>query len=224
MWRNHIQPQHPSISCSAAWSHGAEHNHTVWLCSTSKLTPQLFGGVGVRTAAWSLHPLHSQILEAVSDKPRSTTARVGILEGRVWSQTWQIWLLTGVDSGTWCLHLGHLKTRVSSRMSCYPWAKPHTVRCYPAQLTNMCSSQIWLLFLGNKQAFQQNMNFQEALLQKKLTNQTQYPLCFVLCLVNKWLICKNQNIFLTFLFLVNMTYTSTLFCLCCLWSRSCKIW
>ena len=62
--------------------------------STPKLMPQVFNGVEVRTAGRPFrpfHPLHSQILVVVSDKPRSVGASVVILEDRVRSQTVEIW-------------------------------------------------------------------------------------------------------------------------------------
>lgn len=49
-----------------------------------------------------LHPLHSQILEVVSNKRYSVKASVVILKDRVQSQTVQLrvcyWLLTGADN------------------------------------------------------------------------------------------------------------------------------
>ncbi|XP_051239305.1 uncharacterized protein LOC127353784 [Dicentrarchus labrax] len=59
--------------------------------STPKLIPQVFNGVEVRTAGRPFHPLHSHILEVVSDKPRPVGASVVILEDSVQSQTVEIW-------------------------------------------------------------------------------------------------------------------------------------
>ena len=61
--------------------------------STPKLIPQVFNGVEVRTGVLSrpFHPIHSHILEVVSDKPRPVGASVVILEERVWFQTVEIW-------------------------------------------------------------------------------------------------------------------------------------
>lgn len=47
-----------------------------------KLIPEVFNGVEVRTAGRPFNPLHSQILEVVSDKPRSEGTNVVILEER----------------------------------------------------------------------------------------------------------------------------------------------
>ncbi|MEQ2299888.1 hypothetical protein AMECASPLE_019589 [Ameca splendens] len=48
--------------------------------STSKLIPQVFHRVEVRTACSPFHPVKTQILEVGSDKPRSVGAMVDILE------------------------------------------------------------------------------------------------------------------------------------------------
>ncbi|MEQ2279532.1 hypothetical protein AMECASPLE_010532 [Ameca splendens] len=70
---------------------------TQWWCvghsgmnNLSKLNPQQLDRVEVRTTGRSFHPLHSQILEVVSDKPCSVGASVVTLEDRVWSQTAEI--------------------------------------------------------------------------------------------------------------------------------------
>ena len=59
--------------------------------STPKLIPQVFNGVEVRTASRPFHPLHSHILEVVSDKPHPLGASIVMLEDRVRSQTVEIW-------------------------------------------------------------------------------------------------------------------------------------
>ena len=109
MWKNHRQPQQPgnSSSCwSPAWSHTAVGWHPIlqpafvtsqptWLCWSlwhqPKLIPQVFNGVEVRTTSRPFHPLHSHILQVVSDKPQPVGESVVILEDRVRSQTVEIW-------------------------------------------------------------------------------------------------------------------------------------
>lgn len=65
-------------------------NAVCCLCKL-KLIPQVFSRVEILTAGRPLHPLHSQILEVVSNKPCSMGASILILEHRVLFQTVEIW-------------------------------------------------------------------------------------------------------------------------------------
>src|SRR4029434_1822576 len=76
--------------CNQDLSQVSQHG-CVGHSGTPKLIPQVFNWVEVWTHGMPFHPLHSQILEVVSDKPRSVGVSVVILEDRVRSQTVEIW-------------------------------------------------------------------------------------------------------------------------------------
>lgn len=102
MQKNHTQPQQPGTSfscCSQTWSslvwdgipffNQQLSQVSQYGCvgrygpnSMHKLIPQVFNGIEVRATGRFFHPLHSQILQIVADKPCSVRASVAMLEHR----------------------------------------------------------------------------------------------------------------------------------------------